>query len=40
MRCVMCGRLLLVPAATVPTKNGPLGYGPVCAKRAGLGGTE
>lgn len=32
----MCGRLILAPAATVPTKNGPMGYGPVCAKRAGL----
>lgn len=36
MRCVMCHRPILTPAVTVPTKNGPLGYGPVCARKAGL----
>ena len=33
----MCGRSLRLAAVVVPTAKGPLGYGPVCAKRAGLG---
>lgn len=36
MRCVMCHRPLNLATVTVPTKNGPLGYGPVCARKAGL----
>ena len=37
MKCAMCNRPLLVAAASVPTRNGPISYGPVCAKKAGLG---
>lgn len=33
MRCTDCGRALLKPALEIPTKNGPLRFGPVCAKR-------
>ena len=36
MKCVRCNRPLLVPAASVPTRSGIVGYGPVCAKKAGL----
>ena len=36
MKCVRCNRPLLVPAASVPTRNGVIGYGPVCARKAGL----
>ena len=32
----MCHRPLNLATVTVPTKNGPLGYGPVCARKAGL----
>lgn len=37
MKCVLCGRALFSAALSVPTRNGPLAYGPVCAKKAGLG---
>ena len=33
MRCADCGRALLKPALEIPTKNGPLAFGPVCARR-------
>ena len=33
MRCTDCKRTLLKPALEIPTKNGPLRFGPVCAKR-------
>ncbi len=33
MRCADCGRALLKPALEMPTKNGPLAFGPVCARR-------
>lgn len=36
MKCAMCGRPLTLPTASVPTRAGPMAYGPVCAKRAGL----
>lgn len=39
MRCVMCGRAIFTAAVSIPTRNGPVGYGPVCAKKAGLGGV-
>lgn len=36
MKCAMCNRPMLVAAASIPTRNGPLAYGPVCALKAGL----
>lgn len=36
MKCAMCGRPLTLPAASVPTRAGPMAYGPKCAARAGL----
>lgn len=36
MKCVLCGRALFAAALSVPTRNGPLAYGPKCARRAGL----
>lgn len=36
MKCAMCNRPLTLPAASVPTRQGPMTFGPVCAKRAGL----
>ena len=36
MKCAMCNRTLNAPAASVPTRGGPLAYGPKCAARAGL----
>ena len=36
MKCIRCNRPLLVPAASVSTRNGVIGYGPVCARKAGL----
>ena len=36
MKCIRCSRPLLTPAVSVPTRNGLVGYGPVCAKKAGL----
>lgn len=36
MRCVSCNRPLGIPTVQVNTKAGPLGWGPVCARRAGL----
>ena len=36
MKCAMCNRPLLVAAASIPTRNGSINYGPVCARRAGL----
>lgn len=34
MRCVICDRPLTVAALTVPTKAGPLVFGPKCARKA------
>ena len=36
MQCVLCGRALFSAALSVPTRNGPLAYGPKCARKAGL----
>ena len=36
MQCVLCGRALFTAALSVPTRNGPLAYGPKCARKAGL----
>ncbi len=36
MKCVRCGRALLVPTKTINSRNGPLGWGPVCAMKDGL----
>lgn len=36
MKCVLCGRALLTAALSVPTRNGPMAYGPKCARKAGL----
>lgn len=36
-RCARCHRTLTAePAATVPTREGTLSYGPVCARLLGL----
>lgn len=36
MQCVLCGRALFTAALSVPTRNGPMAYGPKCARKAGL----
>ena len=36
MNCAMCGRPLTLPTVAIPTRAGPMAYGPKCAKRAGL----
>jgi hypothetical protein len=36
MWCTRCGRPLEHPARSIPTKNGPLMFGRVCAIKAGL----
>lgn len=36
MKCVLCGRVLLTAALSIPTRNGQLAYGPKCARKAGL----
>ena len=36
MKCIRCNKPLLTPAVSVPTRNGVIGYGPVCARKAGL----
>lgn len=36
MKCVRCGRALLVPTKTINSRNGPIGWGPVCAFKDGL----
>ncbi len=36
MKCAMCNRPMLAAAASIPTRNGPVNYGPVCARKAGL----
>ena len=36
MQCVLCGRALFTAALSVPTRNGPISYGPKCARKAGL----
>ena len=36
MKCVLCNRPLLTAALSVPTRNGPMAYGPKCARKAGL----
>jgi hypothetical protein len=36
MKCARCGKALSKAAATIPTQNGALAFGPKCAKAAGL----
>ena len=36
MQCVLCGRALFTAALSIPTRGGPIAYGPVCARKAGL----
>ena len=36
MKCAMCNRPLTTAAASIPTRGGPINYGPVCASKAGL----
>ena len=36
MRCTMCHRPLSEATVTIKTRGGPLGWGPKCAKKAGL----
>ena len=36
MKCAMCNRPLTAAAVSIPTRAGPLAYGPKCAGRAGL----
>lgn len=36
MQCVLCGRALLTAAVSIPTRGGPISYGPKCARKAGL----
>ena len=36
MNCVACGRPLFRFAVSVLSKAGPIGWGPKCAKRAGV----
>lgn len=36
MHCVRCGKPLIKAAKTIPAKNGPLAWGPVCAIKSGL----
>lgn len=32
-RCIACGKPLTKYAVSIPTKDGPVGWGPKCAKR-------
>ena len=34
MKCAMCGRPLISPALLINSRQGPLGFGPVCARKA------
>lgn len=37
MKCIACNRPIFTsPTATIASRGGPLHYGPVCARRAGL----
>lgn len=36
MNCVRCGRPINLAARVIPSKRGPLAWGPVCARKAGL----
>lgn len=36
MRCTVCHRPLTAATATIQSRNGPLSFGPDCARRAGL----
>lgn len=36
MKCAMCNRPLLTAAVSIPTRGGPISYGPKCARKAGL----
>ena len=36
MKCVLCNRPLLTAAVSIPTRGGPISYGPKCARKAGL----
>ncbi len=40
MRCVACGRALTKFAITIPTREGLVGWGPVCAKRVTIRPTR
>ena len=40
LRCAACGRPLQAFALLVQTKNGPIGFGPVCARVRGLLSAE
>lgn len=40
MNCVACGRPLFRYAVSVLSKAGPIGWGPKCAKRAGVSATR
>ena len=33
MKCVRCNRPLTVPALLINSRQGPLGFGPVCARK-------
>jgi len=36
MNCVRCGRPINLAARVIQSKQGPLAWGPVCARKAGL----
>lgn len=36
MHCVRCGRPLTLAAKSIPSRNGPLNWGRVCALKSGL----
>lgn len=36
MHCVRCGRPLTIAAKSIPSRNGPLNWGRVCALKSGL----
>ena len=36
MHCVRCGRPLTMAAKSIPSRNGPLNWGRVCAIKSGL----
>ena len=33
LRCIACGKPLTKYAVSIPTKDGPVGWGPKCAQR-------
>ena len=36
MKCVLCNRELLTAALSIPTRGGPIAYGPKCARKVSL----